>query len=72
MGHLMNDTVSFKCPGCSHDLVVSSPTEISDTNDIEGTTCSNCGRTIHKDDIVDQVRQHAAELVRNMFGKHFK
>ncbi|MGQ7807190.1 ECs_2282 family putative zinc-binding protein [Hafnia alvei] len=64
--------VSFKCPGCGHDLVVLSGVEIKDTDDIEGTTCTNCGRTIHKDDIVKQARDHAEKLVREMFGKHLK
>jgi len=64
--------VSFKCPGCGHDLVVSSGVEIKNTDDIEGTTCTNCKRVIQKDDIVKQAREHAEKLVREMLGKHLK
>ncbi|WP_425062003.1 ECs_2282 family putative zinc-binding protein [Rahnella variigena] len=63
---------SFKCPGWGHDLVVRSGVEIKDTDDLEGTICTNCNRTIHKDDIVKQARDHAEKLVREMIGKHFK
>ncbi|WP_444853138.1 ECs_2282 family putative zinc-binding protein [Serratia fonticola] len=69
---LFMSNVSFKCPGCSHDLIVRSGVEIQSTDDIEGTTCTNCNRVIHKDDIVKQARDHAEKLVRDMFGKHFK
>ncbi|MGK8664865.1 ECs_2282 family putative zinc-binding protein [Serratia marcescens] len=64
--------VKFKCPGCGNNLIVRSPIEIKNTNDIEGTTCSKCGRTIHKSDIVKQARDYAEKAVRDMLGKHFK
>ncbi|WP_455650793.1 ECs_2282 family putative zinc-binding protein [Pectobacterium actinidiae] len=64
--------ISFKCPGCGYNLVVRSGVEIKDTDDIEGTTCTNCNRTIHKDDIVKQARDYAAKLIRDSLGKHFK
>lgn len=64
--------VPFKCPGCGHDLIVRSGVEIKGVDDIEGTTCTNCGQTIIKDDITLQAREHAEELIRDMLGKHFK
>lgn len=64
--------VSFKCPGCGHDLTVRSGIEIKSVDDIEGTACANCGREIHKDDITKQARDHAEKLVRDALGKHFK
>ena len=63
--------VPFKCPGCNHFLTVHTGTEISDVADVNGTTCTNCGRTIHKDDLIRQAREHAAILVRNFPGRHF-
>lgn len=68
----MTDTISFQCPDCGHDLIVSSPVEIKSADDIEGTTCTNCGRVIHKDDIVNQARDYAEKLIKDMLGKHFK
>ncbi|HHP1264140.1 ECs_2282 family putative zinc-binding protein [Enterobacter roggenkampii] len=64
--------VNFKCPSCGHNLTVRSGVEIKSVDDIEGTTCTNCGRTIHKNDITKQARDHAEKLVRDMLGKHFK
>ncbi len=61
-------TVSFKCPGCGHDLIVNSNVEIKDTDEIEGTTCSNCGRTIHEDDIISQLNDHAEKLIGKRAG----
>ena len=63
--------IPFKCPGCNNELTVHSGTEISDVDDTTGTTCVNCGRTIHKDDFIQEAREHAAMLVRNLLGKHF-
>lgn len=68
----MNDTINFLCPGCGHDLVVKSPVKIKSTDDIEGTTCQNCGSVVHKDDIIRQLRNHAEKLIRDTLGKHFK
>ncbi|WP_423246745.1 ECs_2282 family putative zinc-binding protein [Serratia marcescens] len=67
----MMSHIPFKCPSCNHDLTVHSGTEISDVDDVTGTTCANCGRTVHKDDLIQQARVHAAILVRNLLGKHF-
>ncbi|KMH62569.1 hypothetical protein SM74_00717 [Klebsiella variicola] len=64
--------VSFKCPGCGHNLTVRSGVEIKSVEDIEGTTCANCGRVIHKSDIANQARNHVDKLVRDILGKHFK
>ncbi|WP_420026184.1 ECs_2282 family putative zinc-binding protein [Enterobacter ludwigii] len=64
--------IPFKCPDCHHDLTVHSGTEISDVDDTTGTTCSNCGRTVCKDDLIQQAREHAAILVRNILGDHFR
>ncbi|WP_432651904.1 ECs_2282 family putative zinc-binding protein [Klebsiella aerogenes] len=64
--------IKFKCPGCGQNLTVRSGCEIKSVSDIEGTTCTNCGRTIHKNDITRQARDHAEKLVRDMLGKHFK
>ncbi|KLP40178.1 ECs_2282 family putative zinc-binding protein [Enterobacter ludwigii] len=61
--------VPFKCPGCNHDLTVHCGTEISDVADVTGTTCANCGRTVDKDDLIQQAREHATILVRNLLGK---
>ncbi|WP_431306759.1 ECs_2282 family putative zinc-binding protein [Ewingella americana] len=44
----------------------------SKVQDIEGTTCNHCNRTIHKNDLVKQASGHAEKLVRDMIGKHFK
>jgi len=67
----MSNNISLQCPGCGQDLVVRSPVEIEKADDIDNTTCYNCGRTIHKDDIVSQARDYAENLVRDVFGKHF-
>ncbi|WP_425531507.1 ECs_2282 family putative zinc-binding protein [Pantoea ananatis] len=67
----MSDIINFKCPDCGYDLVVRSPVKIEKADDIDNTTCSNCGRTIHKDDIIRQAREHAENLVRDMLRKHF-
>ncbi|WP_426009546.1 ECs_2282 family putative zinc-binding protein [Enterobacter kobei] len=64
--------IPFKCTGCNHDLTVHSGTEISDVDDTTGTTCSNCGRTVYKDELIQQAREHAAILVRNIPGDHFR
>ena len=64
--------IKFKCPGCGHDLVVRSGVEIHSMDGIEGAVCSNCDRTIHKNDLVSQSRKYAENLVRDMLGKHFK
>ncbi|MHB9331762.1 ECs_2282 family putative zinc-binding protein [Phytobacter ursingii] len=64
--------VSFKCPDCGHDLVVRSGREIESIQDIEGTTCDNCGRVIHKDDLTRQATDYAEKMIRDMLGKHFK
>ncbi|WP_420899179.1 ECs_2282 family putative zinc-binding protein [Leclercia adecarboxylata] len=64
--------VSFKCPSCGHNLTVRSGVEIKSVDDIEGSTCANCGRTVHKSDITKQARDHAEKLVRGVLGKHFK
>ncbi|EPH3198169.1 ECs_2282 family putative zinc-binding protein [Klebsiella michiganensis] len=64
--------IKFKCPGCGHDLIVRSGIKIQSMDDIEGTVCSNCDRTIHKNDLVSQSRKYAENLVRDMLGKHFK
>jgi hypothetical protein len=37
-------------------------------DDIEGTVCSNCDRTIHKNDLVSQSRKYAENLVRTCSG----
>lgn len=68
----MSNIVKFQCPGCSHDLVVRSGVDVQNIDDIEGTTCTNCGRTIHKDDILSQTRDFAENMIRDMLGKHFK
>ncbi|WP_420026182.1 ECs_2282 family putative zinc-binding protein [Enterobacter ludwigii] len=54
----MMSHIPFKCPGCNHDPTVHSGTEISDVDDVNGTTCANCGRTIQKDDLIQQAREH--------------
>ena len=64
--------VSFKCPDCGHDLVERSGREIESIDDIENTICNNCGRVIHKDDVISQTRQYAERFVRDMLGKNFK
>ncbi|MFS1539524.1 MAG: ECs_2282 family putative zinc-binding protein [Candidatus Phlomobacter fragariae] len=64
--------ISFKCPGCGHDLVVKSIIEIKNVDDIEGTVCTNCSRAILKSDIVKQSADHAADIARDIFGKNFK
>ncbi|EPL1953157.1 ECs_2282 family putative zinc-binding protein [Citrobacter freundii] len=64
--------VPFKCLGCGHNLTVRSGIEIKSVDDIEGSTCTNCGRTVHKDDVAKQARDHAEKIVRDMLGKHFK
>jgi hypothetical protein len=46
--------------------------EIESIDDIENTICNNCGRVIHKDDVISQTRQYAEKFVRDMLGKHFK
>ena len=61
--------VSFKCPYCNHDLNVHCGTEISDMDDTTGISCSSCGVTVDKDDLIRQAREHAAILVRNLLGK---
>lgn len=65
----MMSHIPFKCPGCNHDITVHGGTEISDVDDTTGTTCSNCGRTVYKDDLIQQAREHAAILVDNLLGK---
>lgn len=62
--------VPFKCPGCNHFLTVHTGTEISDVDDVNGTTCTHCGLAIHKDDLIRQAREYATILVRNLLGKH--
>ncbi|WP_447209210.1 ECs_2282 family putative zinc-binding protein [Citrobacter amalonaticus] len=62
--------VLFKCPGSDHDLTVHIGTEISEVDDTTGSTCANCGRTVYKDDLIQQAREHATILVRNLLGKH--
>ncbi|WP_423201929.1 ECs_2282 family putative zinc-binding protein [Enterobacter asburiae] len=64
--------IPFKCPGCNHDLTVHSGTKISDVDDTTGTTCSNCRRSIHKDDLIQQARDHAAVLVRTLLGERYR
>ncbi|MCO4146051.1 ECs_2282 family putative zinc-binding protein [Enterobacter roggenkampii] len=64
--------VNFKCPSCGRNLTVLSGVEIKSVDDIEGSTCTNCGQTIHKEDITKQARDHAEKLVRDMLGNHFK
>ncbi|WP_426009430.1 ECs_2282 family putative zinc-binding protein [Enterobacter kobei] len=61
-----------KCPGCYHALTVHSGTEISDVDDTTGTTCVNCGRTVYKDDLIQQAREYAAMLVENLLGKNLR
>ena len=61
--------IPFKCPGCNHYLTVHCGTEISDIDDTTGTTCPSCARTVDKNDLIQQAREHAAILVRNLFGK---
>ncbi|WP_436883344.1 ECs_2282 family putative zinc-binding protein [Enterobacter asburiae] len=65
----MMSNIAFKCPSCNHDLTVHTGTEISDVDDTTGITCSNCGRTVYKDDLIQQAREHAAILVENLLGK---
>ncbi|SQA62963.1 Uncharacterised protein [Yokenella regensburgei] len=62
--------VPFKCPGCNHDLTVHTGTEISDVDDVTGTTCAHCRHTVDKDDLIQQAREHAAILVSNLLDKH--
>lgn len=61
--------VSFQCPGCTQDLIVSSGAEIKSVDDIEGATCTNCGQVITKDEITKQARDHAEKLIKDMLGK---
>ena len=65
----MMSNIPFKCQGCNHDLTVNIGMEISDVDD---TTCSNCGRTVYKDDLLQQARKHAAILVENLPGKNLR
>ncbi|MFZ4170360.1 ECs_2282 family putative zinc-binding protein [Enterobacter ludwigii] len=62
----MVSNIPFKCPDCHHDLTVYGGTEISDLDDNTSTTCSRCGRTIRKDEIIQQAREHAEILVRDI------
>ncbi|WP_445081412.1 ECs_2282 family putative zinc-binding protein [Klebsiella variicola] len=71
-GNYLMSKVDFKCPGCGQNLTVLSEIEIKSVEDIEGTTCANCGRVIHKSDIDNQALNHVDKLVRDMLGKHLK
>ncbi|WP_456303187.1 ECs_2282 family putative zinc-binding protein [Xenorhabdus szentirmaii] len=62
--------LSFKCPGCRKDLVVNSKVEIKKIDDLNGTKCSSCGRTIHKDDITKQASDFVGNQLRDIFKKH--
>ncbi|ESL77127.1 ECs_2282 family putative zinc-binding protein [Klebsiella quasipneumoniae] len=64
--------VDFKCLGCGQNLTVLSEVEIKSVEDIEGTTCANCGRVINKSDIDNQALNHIDKLVRDMLGKPLK
>ncbi|MDJ0042951.1 ECs_2282 family putative zinc-binding protein [Pantoea allii] len=68
----MSDTINFHCPNCGNDLIVKSSIKIESAEDIEGTTCTNCGQAIRKDDIIKQARDYAQSLVRDMLGKHLR
>ncbi|WP_422645963.1 ECs_2282 family putative zinc-binding protein [Xenorhabdus vietnamensis] len=61
--------LSFKCPNCRKDLVVSSKVKIKKIDDLNGTKCSSCGRTIHKDDITKQAGDYVSKLFRDAFKK---
>ncbi|WP_422646207.1 ECs_2282 family putative zinc-binding protein [Xenorhabdus stockiae] len=62
--------ISFKCPDCHSDLVVSSSVEIKEIDDLNGTKCTSCGRAISKEDITAQASDYAANMIRDAFRKH--
>ncbi|WP_458694230.1 ECs_2282 family putative zinc-binding protein [Shigella sp. FC1967] len=61
--------VSFKCPGCHKDLVVSSSVKVEKIDDLIDAKCSSCGRVIRKDDLAKQAREHAEKMLKNAIRK---
>ncbi|WP_445286130.1 ECs_2282 family putative zinc-binding protein [Xenorhabdus sp. KJ12.1] len=61
--------ISFKCPDCHSDLVVSSSVEIKEIDDLNGTTCTSCGRVISEDDILGQASDYAEKIFMDIFKK---
>ncbi|WP_419184869.1 ECs_2282 family putative zinc-binding protein [Xenorhabdus bovienii] len=61
--------ISFKCPDCHNDLVVSYSVEIKEIEDINGTICTSCGRVISEDDILGQVSDYAEKIFTDIFKK---
>ncbi|WP_419836531.1 ECs_2282 family putative zinc-binding protein [Xenorhabdus bovienii] len=61
--------ISFKCPGCHKDLVVSSGVDVKKIDDLNGTKCTSCGRAISKEDITAQAGDYVANMLKDAFRK---
>lgn len=62
-------TIKFKCPECGYGLAVQINKEVRENEGLEGLACDNCGKVIHREDLVHLTREYAENLVRDMLDK---
>ncbi|EPY4411750.1 ECs_2282 family putative zinc-binding protein [Klebsiella pneumoniae] len=64
--------IKFKCPSCGQGLTLRHGGAVNKINDIEACPCSNCGRLILINDIIEQVRNKPGKLVQGLMRKRFR
>ena len=62
-------TIKFKCPECGYGLAIQFHQGLKESDGPEGIACDNCGKIIHRSDLVQLTREYAENLVRDMMDK---
>ncbi|EPD6266269.1 ECs_2282 family putative zinc-binding protein [Enterobacter hormaechei] len=55
--------IKFSCPKCGEG-VFKPGAKVNSLDDLNNTVCGNCGREFTKDDVIEQTRNAARELLK--------